>query len=523
MMQIRNLKLTHHRDYRVLIDNLSFAVNPGDKIVIIGEEGEGKSTILKWIYDPRLIEDYAEALGDRIIQGDKIGYLPQELPQEELEETVYEFMCREPGFQEMNPGELSALTKTLGLPLDFLFENRKMKTLSGGEKIKVQFARILSARPTVLLLDEPSNDIDIETLEWLEEYIVKSKEGVLFVSHDETLIERTANRVIHIEQLSHKTLPRHTVANMRYREYVEKRLHGFELQESQAKMERRHQRIAEEKWRKIYQRVEHEQNVISRGDPSTGRLLKKKMHSVKAQGKRLEKQRQAMTEEPQYEREINLAFDYVPDIHSGKEVINLKLPLLLKPSAADADCGRVLAKGIDLQVYGRDKICITGRNGAGKTTLLKEIKKEISCRKGISYTYMPQNYEELLDLEKTPLEFLERDGSKEERVLINNRLASLRFTPDDMKRKIKELSGGQKGKLILLSLTLSGADVLILDEPTRNFSPLSGPVIRKMLAEFGGAIISVSHDRKYIDEVANKVYKLEEGGLRQVDQPFLCD
>lgn len=521
IMQIRNLKLTHHRDYRVLIDNLSLAVNPGDKIVIIGEEGEGKSTLLKWIYDPRLIEDYAEALGDRIIQGDKIGYLPQELPQDELEETVYEFMCREPGFQEMNPGELSALTKTLGLPLDFLFENRKMKTLSGGEKIKVQLARILSARPTVLLLDEPSNDIDIETLEWLEEYIVKSKEGVLFVSHDETLIERTANRVIHIEQLNHKTLPRHTVANMRYREYVEKRLHGFELQESQAKMERRHQRIAEEKWRKIYQRVEHEQNVISRGAPSTGRLLKKKMHSVKAQGKRLEKQRQAMTEEPQYEREINLAFDYVPDIHSGKEVINLKLPLLLKPSAAGADCGRVLAKGIDLQVYGRDKICITGRNGAGKTTLLKEIKKEISRRKGISYAYMPQNYEELLDLEKTPLEFLERDGSKEERVLINNRLASLRFTPDDMKRKIKELSGGQKGKLILLSLTLSGADVLILDEPTRNFSPLSGPVIRKMLAEFGGAIISVSHDRKYIDEVANKVYKLEEGGLRQVDQPFL--
>ena len=128
---------------------------------------------------------------------------------------------------------------------------------------------------------------------------------------------------------------------------------------------------------------------------------------------------------------------------------------------------------------------------------------------------MPQNYEELLDMETTPLKFLEKDGSKEERVVINNRLASLRFTPDDMGRKIKELSGGQKAKLILLSLTLSGSDVLIMDEPTRNFSPLSGPVIREMLSRFNGAIISVSHDRKYIDEVATKVYTLDKSGLHE--------
>ena len=147
--------------------------------------------------------------------------------------------------------------------------------------------------------------------------------------------------------------------------------------------------------------------------------------------------------------------------------------------------------------------------------LLKMIKNEISKRKDISYAYMPQNYEELLDMETTPLKFLEKDGSKEERVIINNRLASLRFTPDDMGRKIKELSGGQKAKLILLSLTLSGADVLIMDEPTRNFSPLSGPVIREMLSGFNGAIISVSHDRKYIDEVATKVYTLDEDGLHE--------
>jgi ATPase subunit of ABC transporter with duplicated ATPase domains len=191
-------------------------------------------------------------------------------------------------------------------------------------------------------------------------------------------------------------------------------------------------------------------------------------------------------------------------------ILTLAVPELFAPVQK-----KVLAKNVSLTVLGCDKICIIGRNGAGKTTLLKMTKDEISKRKDISYAYMPQNYEELLDMETTPLKFLEKDGSKEERVVINNRLASLRFTPDDMGRKIKELSGGQKAKLILLSLTLSGSDVLILDEPTRNFSPLSGPVIREMLSGFNGAIISVSHDRKYIDEVATKVYTLDKSGLHE--------
>ena len=521
MLQIKNLKLIHDKDYRVLIDGLSFAVNPGDKIVIIGEEGEGKSTLLKWIYKPELIESYAEALGERAISGEKIAYLPQELTAEETELSVYDFMCAEPQFIEMNPAELAALGSAIGINREMFFDTREMKTLSGGEKVKIGLARILAGRPTMLLLDEPSNDIDIETLEWLEGFINKSKEGILFVSHDETLIERTANRVIHIEQLNHKTTPRHTVANMPYRQYVKERLHGFELQESQAKLERREQRIAEEKWRRIYQRDEHEQNTISRQDPSGGRLLKKKMHAVKSQGRRLEKQRENLTDAPQFEREINLMFDYEPEVPGGKVLLSLNIPEL-RVNEGDGgfnrddsgDKGRVLARDISLEVRGDDKICIVGQNGAGKTTLLKLIKGELEKRSDISVAYMPQNYEELLDMNQTPEEFLVRDGSKEERVIINNRLASLRFTPDDMGRKIKELSGGQKAKLLLLSLTLSGADVLIMDEPTRNFSPLSGPVIRRILAGFGGAIISVSHDRKYIEEVANEVYRLGESGLK---------
>lgn len=510
MLQINDLKLIHDKDYRVLIDGLSFAVNPGDKIVIIGEEGEGKSTLLKWIYDPGLIADYAEARGSRTIRNEKLAYLSQELTREQKNLSVYEFMSEEPRFLEATPRELALLSKTLGIPGDMYYASQKMGTLSGGERIKVQLARILVSNPSVLLLDEPSNDIDIETLEWLEDFINKRKEGILFVSHDETLIERTANRVIHIEQLNHKTLPRHTVANMPYREYVEKRLHSFELQESQAKLERREQEAAEEKWRRIYQKVERDQRNISRRDPSGGRLLKKKMHAVQSQGRRLDKQRETMTDYPHYEREINLMFGYEPEIHAGKQVLDLKLDRL-----TTEDQGKLLSKDVVLQVYSSDKICIIGKNGTGKTTLLKVIRDRIQKRHGISLAYMPQDYEEVLPMYKTPEEYLTKDGSKEESVLIYNRLASLRFTPDDMKRRIGELSSGQKGKLILLSLTLSGADVLLLDEPTRNFSPLSGPVVRAMLAGFGGAMISVSHDRKYIREVADKVYRLDEDGLEE--------
>lgn len=511
MLQINNLRIIHDKDYRVLIDGLTFAVNPGDKIVVIGEEGDGKSTLLKWIYDPGMIESYAEASGSRVAPGEKLAYLPQDLPAEARTLTVFEFMSDEEQFPEMNPAEIARIAGAVGLEPDIFYSDQIMGTLSGGEKVKVQFARLLASRPSILLLDEPSNDIDVETLEWLESFINRSKTGILFVSHDETLIENTANRVIHIEQLDHKTVPRHTVANMPYRRYVTERLHGFELQEAQARMEKRHQRIAEEKWRKIYQRVEHEQNVISRGDPSGGRLLKKKMHAVKSQGRRLEKQKDDQTGIPHYEFEINLMFDYEAEIPKSKTLLSLAIPEL---SIIEDGIRKVLSGDIRLDIRGNEKVCITGKNGAGKTTLMKHIRDELEKRGDVSYAYMPQNYEDMLDPDITPVEFLKKTGSKEESVVINNRLASLRFTPEDMARRIGDLSGGQKGKLLLLSLTLSGADMLLLDEPTRNFSPLSGPVIRKMLAGFSGAIVSVSHDRKYIDEVPSRVYELTQDGLR---------
>ena len=162
---------------------------------------------------------------------------------------------------------------------------------------------------------------------------------------------------------------------------------------------------------------------------------------------------------------------------------------------------------------GSKKICIVGQNGIGKTTLLKKIASNLLERKDIRAEYIPQNYEDVLDLTQTPVDFLDTTGDKEERTRIRTYLGALKYTADEMERPIAELSGGQKAKVLLLKMSLSGTNVLILDEPTRNFSPLSGPVIRKMLSEFSGAIISISHDRKYIKEVCDTVYELTEKGL----------
>ena len=157
MLQINNLRIIHDKDYRILIDGLTFAVNPGDKIVVIGEEGDGKSTLLKWVHDPGLIEAYAEASGTKIAPGEKIAYLPQELPVEAREFTIFEFMSDEYQFVEMNPAEIARIAREVGLDPDMFYSDQIMGTLSGGEKVKVQFARLLASRPSILLLDETSS------------------------------------------------------------------------------------------------------------------------------------------------------------------------------------------------------------------------------------------------------------------------------------------------------------------------------------------------------------------------------
>ena len=509
MLQIKDLTITHRKDLRIILEKFNMTLNAGDKAVIIGEEGNGKSTLMKWIYDKEMAEEYTECEGELITTGEVPGYLPQELPEEDKAKTLYEYFSEANLFFDKDPKELSELAFEFHVPLDFFYSDQAMGSLSGGEKVKAQLLRILMDKPTVLLLDEPSNDIDISTLELLERLINGWKHIVLFISHDETLIENTANVVIHIEQIMRKTKSRYTIVRDSYRNYIEKRAENFERQEQQALNDRKEKKRRDEKYAKVYNSVEHALSNVSRQAPAVGKNLKDKMHAVKAMGKRFEKEDENMTRMPEQEEAIffKLGSDDAK-MPAGKTVIEYTLDELRTP-----DDLKVLAKDIFLRVKGPEKICIVGTNGVGKTTLLKKMAKELLSRNDIKVQYMPQNYEELLDHDETPVEFLDHTGDKEVRTRIRTYLGSLKYTADEMDHPIRELSGGQKAKVLLLKMSLSDANVLILDEPTRNFSPLSGPVIRKMIALFPGAVISISHDRKYIDEVCTKVYTLTENGL----------
>ena len=180
------------------------------------------------------MDDYCETEGELIQTKERIAYLPQELPKEKRTLTVCEFFMEEESFLEQTPKTLGQMAAKFHVPADFFYREQPMETLSGGEKVKAQMMKLLLTEPTVLLLDEPSNDIDVETLEWLERLIQNWKHIVLFISHDETLIENTANMIIYIEQIRRKTVSRYTIAKMSYEQYRKERLRNFENQERQA-------------------------------------------------------------------------------------------------------------------------------------------------------------------------------------------------------------------------------------------------------------------------------------------------
>ncbi len=510
MLQIKNLTIVHKKDLRTMVDQFTWSLNPGDKAAVIGVEGNGKSTLLKLIYNPQLVEDYIQYTGEIMRGRSRFGYLAQELEvcYDQLSLMAYFQDC--PFFYDRSYNELVDIARQLKLPSDIFYMEQPVKSLSGGEKVKIQLARILIEQPDILLLDEPSNDIDLDTLQWLERFIRNCPLPILYVSHDETLLENTANVVIHFEQLRRKTMARATVAKTGYQTYVKERLSKMEHQEQIARKEQSEYEKQQERYRKIMQKVEHQQNTITRQNPHGGQLLKKKMHAVKSMGRRMEREHEQMTEIPDTEDAIMVQWTSKTDLPAGKNILDFELDCL---AACDE---KVLARDLTLHIRGPEKICIIGKNGVGKTTLIRMIAHELLKRRDLHTVYMPQNYEELMDFDQTPVEFLDKTGDRENINKVRTFLGSMKYTADEMAHKIADLSGGQKAKLFFLKMLLDGADVLVLDEPTRNFSPLSGPVIRRILGDFRGCIISISHDRKYIEEVCDVIYELTCDGLKRL-------
>ena len=245
-------------------------------------------------------------------------------------------------------------------------------------------------------------------------------------------------------------------------------------------------------------------------NPSNGRILVKKMRNKLAQEKKLEKMQ--VIEYADVQEEINLFFDESIILPSGKSRLNIENYEVVIDN-------KLLSTNINVKVNGQEHITIIGPNGVGKSTLLKHILNILKLTSNISVGYIPQNYDDMQNDDKTPVEYLQQylGYDKQMQSKIMTCLGALNFVEYEMKNSVKELSGGQKAKLFLLQLVLNKNNVLVLDEPTRNLSPLSNPVIRNILKSFKGTIISVSHDRKYIFDVSTMVYELNRNGLKKFD------
>ena len=508
MIKLNKLTIKTNKG-RTLIENLTLNLNEGNKLAIIGEEGNGKSTILKAIYNQNLIFNYCFVEGEIFKDKERVGYLEQKLANNWHKYRVSEFLTKNSPEEDADYSVYESFSKVEKYVSQFklndiLQKDNLISELSGGEQVKLQLLKILLQQPTLLLLDEPTNDLDIPTLIWLENFIKNYNKPIIFISHDEELLTNCANRILHIEQLVKKQQPKFTLAECGYQQYVTNRKQQIEKQTKVAGSEQRKQKKQEEILQQIKQKVENGLNKVIR-NPIAGRLLAKKMANVKAQEKKLKNKE--LTEMPEVEEAVILLVNSSVSIPNNKQILNVNLKELKAGN-------KMLSKNIKLSIRGANRVAIVGANGSGKTTVLKVLLPILSNTTGLKVGYFSQNYYESLNYKNTPItELMQINPNKN----IQTILGSLKFTLEEMNKPISTLSEGQKAKLLLLKLVTDNNNVLLLDEPTRNLSPLTNPVVCKLLQNYKGAIITVSHDRAFIKALCNEVYELTKDGLTKIE------
>lgn len=507
MLQIKNLTIKDLKNH-ILIENFNYSLGNNDKVGIIGEEGNGKSTLLKAIKNKTIIQDYTVIEGDIMTDFQNMAYFEQQIHPKWMDSQLYEYLLKKDVEDMIEPyqynelAEYEKLCQRLFLPGDFIQRDQCVKTLSGGEKVKLQLLKLMRAPMDLLLLDEPTNDLDIETLEWLERFISSLTIPVMFISHDEILLEHCADVLIHLEQLNKKHKAKASVYRGKYSDYIKERNQKREKEIQLAHKEKQEYIKKKIKLNDQMNAVHDALNDTVR-NPGQGALLKKKMKNIKAQERRFDSE--GYTHVDGVEEAIDVFFPPC-ELPASKVILDTVIKeIKIKDT--------VLLHDLPLQIYGKDKIVITGQNGCGKSLLMKELYQRLRLRNDIRMCYMPQNYADLFDPKDTPITFLVEDGHKEDVTIARELLGRMKFTRDEMEHLVEDLSEGQKAKLYLIQAIKNKSNVLLLDEPTRNLSPLTNPVIRKILSDFNGCIIAVSHDRKLIQEVFYHQYCIKDKQL----------
>ena len=507
-----------------LFDNISFLINPKDRIGLVGRNGAGKTTLLRIITG-----EQQPTSGHVTLNGEcTIGYLPQtmrvadtttlaeetakafdevlrleaeiaSLTREIAERTDYESAGYEQLLHRLNDAQdhyhilggdtrEADIEKTLlGLGFKRTDFGRATSEFSGGWRMRIELAKLLLRRPSIFLLDEPTNHLDIESIQWLEEYLKNYNGAVLLISHDRAFLDNVTNRTVEL------SLGKVTDYKVSYSKYVVLRA------------ERRAQQMAA---------YENQQRMIEKTEEFIEKFRYKptKSNQVQSRIKQLERLERLEIEEEDLST-LNIKFPPAP--RSGQIVAEIN-------EAGMSFGTKHVFSGANFIIEKGDKIALVGRNGEGKTTLARMLIGQLTPTEGsvrlganVNIGYYAQNQDDLMDGEFTVYDTLDRVAVGDIRTRLRDILGAFLFRGEDIDKKVKVLSGGERARLAMARMMLEPRNLLILDEPTNHMDMRSKDILKNAIMKYDGTVVVVSHDREFLDGMVQKVYEFRDSGVKE--------
>ena len=521
MISVEGLKVEFSA--KPLFQDVSFVVNDKDRIALVGKNGAGKSTMLKILCgiqkpdagvvavpndttigylpqvmhltdDTTLREETRKAFADVLKQKERVAKMERELAErtdyesESYMELVEKFSHEHDRFMLLGADNYEAeLERTLlGLGFNKTDFERPTSEFSGGWRMRIELAKILLQRPDVLLLDEPTNHLDIESIQWLEQFLVQSAKALVLVSHDRAFINNVTNRTLEI------SCGRTVDYKVKYDEYLVLRA------------ERREQQL---------RAYENQQKEIADIKDFIEKFRYKATKAVQVQSRI-----------KQLEKIVLIEIDEV-----DTSALRLKFPPCLRSGDYPVICDEVqknygahtVFSNVNLTIKRGEKVAFVGKNGEGKSTLVKCIMNEIpfdgelKVGHNVQIGYFAQNQAQLLDESLSVFETIDNVAKGDIRLRINDILGAFMFGGEASDKKVKVLSGGERTRLAMIKLLLEPVNLLILDEPTNHLDLVSKEVLKEAIKAFDGTAIIVSHDREFLDGLVEKVYEFGEGKVRE--------
>lgn len=509
-----------------LFSEVTFAINETDKIALMGKNGAGKSTLLKIVagqnkptrgnisapkeaviaYLPQhllmddnctVMEEASKAFAEVFKMKAEIDAINEQLTIRtdyesddymKLIERVSELSEKYYSIEEVNyEAEVEKVLKGLGFERDDF--QRPTSEFSGGWRMRIELAKILLKQPDLILLDEPTNHLDMDSIQWLEDFLINQAKAVMVISHDRAFVDNITNRTIEV------TMGRIYDYKAKYSHYLElrkdRRIHQQKAYEEQQKFIAENQAFIE-RFRGTFSKTEQVQSRV--------RMLEKLV----------------LVEVDEIDNSA-LKLKFPPSVRSGQYPVIVRD---LEKSYGD----KVIFKDANMVIERGQKVAFVGKNGEGKSTMIKAIMKEIEINGGsveighnCQIGYFAQNQAALLDENATIFETIDAIAVGDIRTQIKNLLGAFMFQGDDIQKKVKVLSGGEKTRLAMIKLLLEPVNLLILDEPSNHLDMKTKDIIKEALKEFDGTLILVSHDRDFLDGLAEKVF---EFGNKRVKEHF---